>query len=131
MQTSLKFINEQGLYRGASLDLHAVLDERTSSWPTDCELSTRMQKELVAFVLESELKLKPDTRTWLSTENLESAFGAFKQLEGQQSNGGFTSLVLPCQCCWALGRRSGVENASRQYRSNRPENGSILILAKP
>ena len=47
-----------------------------------------MQKELIAFVLESELKLKPDARTWLSTENLESAFGAFKQLEGQQSKGG-------------------------------------------
>ena len=93
MQTSLKFINDQGLYRGASLDLHAVLAERTSTWPKDCELSIQMQKELIAFVLESELKLKPDARTWLSTENLESAFGAFKQLEGQQSKGGFTSLV--------------------------------------
>ena len=52
-----------------------------------------MQKELIAFLLESELKLKPDTRTWLWTENLKSAFGAFKQLEGKQSKGGFTSLV--------------------------------------
>jgi hypothetical protein len=53
---------------------------------------------LLRFVRESELqlaRLPPDSvqRVPLSTEILESSFGLFKQLERQQSKGGFTSLL--------------------------------------
>ena len=52
-----------------------------------------MASELIEFVKESEAELGDGERAWLSTENLESSFGRFKQLEGQHSKGGFTSLV--------------------------------------
>lgn len=93
IQTSLKFINEQGVSHGVSVALGATLAELASSWPRPCPRSEALGEKLVAFVLESEQKLQPGERAWLSTENLESSFGAFKQLEGQQSKGGFTSLV--------------------------------------
>ncbi len=48
---------------------------------------------MIAFVEESEKMLPEGDRAWLSTENLESLFGQYKQLEGQHSKGGFTSLI--------------------------------------
>lgn len=93
MQVSLKFINQQGLYRGAAATLKKLLDVLTSEHPPACELSATMASELIEFVKESEAELGDGERAWLSTENLESSFGRFKQLEGQHSKGGFTSLV--------------------------------------
>lgn len=93
MQTSLKFINEHGLAHGTSTGLQQALDTLTSQWPDHCQLSKTMETKLVEFVRQSESALGENERAWLSTENLESSFGMFKQLEGQQSKGGFTSLV--------------------------------------
>ncbi len=52
-----------------------------------------MAKSLIDFVRNTESQLEPEQRVWLSTENLESSFGLFKELEGQQSKGGFSSLI--------------------------------------
>ena len=93
MQASLKFINQQGLYRGAAATLKKLLDVLTSEHPPACELSATMASELIEFVKESEAELGDGERAWLSTENLESSFGLFKRLEGQHSKGGFTSLI--------------------------------------
>ena len=93
MQASLKFINRQGLYRGAAAKLKERLDCLASEHSQHCELSVTMASKLIGFVKESEAELDDGERTWLSTENLESSFGLFKRLEGQHSKGGFTSLV--------------------------------------
>ena len=93
MQASLKFINRQGVYRGAAGTLKSLLDRLASEYSWHCELSTTMASKLIAFVKESEAELGEGERAWLSTENLESSFGVFKRLEGQHSKGGFTSLV--------------------------------------
>lgn len=93
MQASLKFINQDGLYRGSAAKLQVVLDELVSSWETTCELSETMAAKLIEFVRASETLLHENDRAWLSTENLESCFGWFKRLEGQHSKGGFTSLL--------------------------------------
>ena len=93
MQTSLKFINTQGIYRGAAARLEQLFAAPTRRHCQSCELSTTMKKKLVEFVKTSEAGLEPGERAWQSTENLESAFGLFKKLEGQHSKGGFTSLV--------------------------------------
>ncbi|MFM7869900.1 MAG: hypothetical protein ACKPHU_37255, partial [Planctomycetaceae bacterium] len=52
-----------------------------------------MAKQLVDHVATSESQLTPGMRVPLSTEILESLFGLYKQLEGQHSKGGFTSLL--------------------------------------
>ncbi len=93
MQASLKFINQQGVYRGAAAKLKDLLDCLESEHPHRCELSATMAAKLIEFVKESETKIGAGERAWLSTENLESSFGLFKRLEGQHSKGGFTSLI--------------------------------------
>jgi hypothetical protein len=93
MQASLKFINRQGIYRGAAEALKSLLDRLASEHSQPCERSATMASKLIEFVKESEAELGEGERAWLSTENLESSFGQFKRLEGQHSKGGFTSLV--------------------------------------
>jgi len=93
MQTSLTFINQQGVYCGAAATLKEILDCLASEHSQHCELSVTMASKLIKFVEESEAELGDGERAWLSTENLESSFGLFKRLERQHSKGGFTSLV--------------------------------------
>ena len=93
MQASLKFTNHNGLSTDSAENLKAVLDELIVGWPQHCHLSEKMATELIEFVRQSASSLESGERAWLSTENLESSFGMFKQLEGQHSKGGFTSLI--------------------------------------
>ena len=90
---SLRFINTQGLYRGASSDLQLKLNSLGQASGGHCERSAQMAQTLVEFVTSSESQLAAGERGWLSTEILESAFGMYKSLEGQHSKGGFTSLL--------------------------------------
>lgn len=90
---SLRFINTQGLYQGASSDLQLQLDVLCQSSGRHCEQSGQMARTLIEFVSSSESQLAVGDRGWLSTEILESAFGMYKSVEGQHSKGGFTSLL--------------------------------------
>ena len=83
----MTFANEQYLHHGASVKLAAAIGELKH--PDACEL----RNQLVKFVLESESSLQPGERLPMSTQLLESLFGQYKQLEGQQSKSGFTGLV--------------------------------------
>lgn len=88
ISTALTFINTQALFRGAADALaRELLPLRT------CELSGLVADRLIDFVRSAEMKLTPGERLPLSTEILESSFGLYKQLEGQHSKGGFTSLL--------------------------------------
>ena len=87
ISTFVTFANEQYLYHGASVQLASAIGE--SKYREVRELRDR----LVNFVLESESALQPGERLPLSTQLLESLFGQYKQLEGQQSKSGFTGLV--------------------------------------
>lgn len=90
---SLGFINTRGLYRGAAEDLRRHLDSLCPANHDRCELSDQMAQALIDFVSSAEAQLAEGQRGWLSTEILESAFGLYKNLEGQHSKGGFTSLL--------------------------------------
>lgn len=93
MQTSLKFINTQGIFPGAAAELKQLLALQAREHGQQCAPSTSMGDKLIEFIKTSESELGPGERAWQSTENLESAFGSFKRLEGQHSKGGFTSLI--------------------------------------
>lgn len=86
---SVRFISEQGLYRGCYRTLHLWLRE----WISDSALVRQLAGELLCFVKQSEELLEAGERLSLSTEILESQFALYKQLEGQHSKGGFTSLL--------------------------------------
>lgn len=90
IQISLHVINTQGLYRGVSADLRRWINLLR---PDRCEQSVAMAETLIEFVAQAECQLEERERGWLSTEILESTFGLYKQLEGQHSKGGFTSLL--------------------------------------
>ena len=81
-------INEQGLSCGAA----QRFGELVASELTD-HASREVANRLTAFLKESESQLRVGERLPLSTEILESTFGLYKQLERQQSKGGFTSLL--------------------------------------
>ena len=82
------FINEQGLSHGAA----QRFEELVASELTD-HASREVANRLTAFLKESESQLRAGERLPLSTEILESSFGLYKQLERQQSKGGFTTLL--------------------------------------
>lgn len=112
---SLAWINTRGLQpqsgRLLAQHLAELRDDR-------CELSDRMQEQLVAFVTSSASQLKDGERSWLSSEALESAFGLFKRREGQQSRSGFTGLIasLPTLLCrWTA---TQVRSALRRTSTN-------------
>ena len=92
MQTSLHFMNTHALEVGTHKELKKELKKLQARWP-ECQLSDQMATSMIEFVKSSGSQLDAGERTWLSTENLESTFGAFKGLEGQHSKGGFTSLI--------------------------------------
>ncbi len=82
------FINEQYLFKGASQAMKAAIGDSLQY-----DKSKEISERLVNFVNESEQLLRDGERLPMSTEILESSFGLFKQLEGQQSKSGFTSLL--------------------------------------
>jgi hypothetical protein len=88
VNAGVTFINEQGLYHGASEQLGKTLDTKLGH-----AASRQLAERLVDLVGASEAQLKGGERLPMSTEILESTFALYKQLERQHSKGGFTSLL--------------------------------------
>jgi hypothetical protein len=93
IDVTLKFVNTEGIYRGASKRLGAQLEDTASNWPKRCKASDTLMKGLIEHAVQSESCLREGERGWGSTEVLESLYGQYKRLEGQHSKGGFTGLV--------------------------------------
>lgn len=115
---ALKFVNEEGIYRGAARRLEALLAKTAREWPTHCEASQAMRNGLIEHALQSESGLEEGERGWGSTEILESLYARYKRLEGQHSKGGFTGLLaaLPALTVhWTPDRvRDALESVSVQ-----------------
>ena len=107
VSASVTFINEQGLFKGASSELRAVIGDELKHG-TSKELAQR----LIAFVAESETLLREGERLPMSTEILESSFGLYKQLERQHSKSGFTSLLA---CLPALLKPTTPEGVTASF----------------
>ncbi len=107
VSASVTFINQQGLFHGAASELRAVIGNELEH-ATSKELARR----LIDFVAESEEPLREGERLPMSTEILESTFGLYKQLEGQHSKSGFTSLLA---CLPALLRPATPESVKAAF----------------
>jgi len=86
---SVAFVNRQGIYRGAAKELRQQLPRQFRHSTT-----ANLANELVRFVRTQAKQAKPGERFPGSTEVLESCFGKMKELEKQQSRGGFTKLMV-------------------------------------
>ena len=97
---TLLVINQHGLDAHTAVLLEQALSEANSNWRNEDCSATRIGVQLSDWINQSFKKLHADERAWLSTEILESLFGKFKQLERQQSKGGFTRLIaaIPTLC---------------------------------
>ena len=90
VDVTVALVSEQGLYRGVS----RLLVKQLPQGKTLCHSARVLAAELIRFVRSQECRTRPGERFPGSTEILESCFGKFKQLEKQQSRGGFTQLLL-------------------------------------
>ena len=107
VSASVTFINEQGLFKGASSELRAEIGDELEH-ATSKDLAQR----LIDFVEESEEPLGEGERLPMSTEILESSFGLYKQLERQHSKSGFTSLLA---CLRALLKPTTPEDVTDAF----------------
>lgn len=118
VDTSLHFINTQGLTKSSHFELEQRLNDLGEEKWKGCETSHSVATKLVEFVKESGSPLNDEERTWLSSEIIESAFGAYKAVEGQHSKGGFTTLIgsfaAICQPCTPEKVRAGLTQVSIQ-----------------
>ncbi len=67
-------------------------------WEQVASRVKHVSEQLHSFLGSQEKHLKPGERLPLSTEILESSFGLYKQLEGQHSKQGFTTLLGAFGC---------------------------------
>jgi hypothetical protein len=83
------FVRGHGHYPGSVADLRRQLKPLSLTGPAQA-----LRTELVAFVRHESRKAKKGERLPGSTEVLESTFGKQKEIQGHQSKGGFTGLLL-------------------------------------
>ena len=100
IDSSLSVINLQGLSAQTSEMVEQSLTGNNPNWRNEDCSATRIALQLIDWIKQSSDKLKENERAWLSTEILESLFGKFKQVEQQQSKGGFTRVIaaIPTLC---------------------------------
>jgi hypothetical protein len=92
VDVAVERVGRWGHYAGAAEDLRGELSGRLDRGLA--EPGTReLAEELVRFVQEQSAQAADGQRLPGSTEVLESLFGRYKELEKQQSKGGFTSLL--------------------------------------
>jgi len=84
------FVRHHGLYPQVNLKL----EEHLLPLQAQTERTQRLQRELIAFVAEQEAQVRPGERLLGSSEIIEFVFGKMKRLEQDQSNNGFTGLLL-------------------------------------
>jgi hypothetical protein len=90
IDVTVTLINQQGLHHGTA----DLLAQRLAQLDAHGDAARHLAAELVGFVRGQQAQARPGERFPGSTEVLESCFGRFKQLEKQQSRGGFTQLLL-------------------------------------
>ncbi len=89
ISVSLTFLNQQGIFQGATERLQTLL----AAIP-DSPNSRKLVADIATFTREHENKLRPGERLPMSTEIIESSFSRYKHFEKQHSKSGFSSLLL-------------------------------------
>jgi len=89
VNVAVEHVNRHGVSRFSGRELERALPRPFAHPSTEA-----LASDLVLFVTTQGQQTKPGQRFPGSTEVLESCFGKMKQLEKQQSRGGFTSLLI-------------------------------------
>ena len=89
MKASEMFVRKQGIYNGICHDIKGIEEFEACTGRAE-----KVRKQILAFVAEEEMKVRPEERLLGSSEVIESVFGKFKNIEKDQAKNGFTSLLL-------------------------------------
>jgi hypothetical protein len=89
VNVAVAYVDRHGISRTTAKELY-----RQMPGPFAHESTAKVAKELVCFVGSQGKQTERGERFPGSTEILESCFGKMKELEKQQSRGGFTSLIV-------------------------------------
>lgn len=87
--TTLDIVRRHGYCSSTSQHVEQALTPMADTPETEI-----LKNELVEIVNQESVKTNEATRIPGSTEILESSFGKLKEIEGDQSRSGFTSLIL-------------------------------------
>lgn len=112
VEQAQSFVRQRGHFAGAAEALAKELDLLAVG-----ESAQQLGKELVAFVAEQSAQARPKERLPGSTEILESCFGKFKRLEGEQSRDGLTGLMLALAAMVSHGGATVVQKALAKVRT--------------
>jgi hypothetical protein len=107
ISAGVTFINEHQMYQGVAKKFHELVKDIAST-----PKAQEVMSKLMIFLETAEQHLKEGERLPISTEIVESRFGAYKQLERQHSHDGFTSL-LPAMA--ALQKATTPETIRRDF----------------
>lgn len=108
-QTTFNVIRRVGYGHGVA----AMVAEQTREH-VQSEAGEILQAELISFVASLSSRVPSGQRVPGSTEVLESSFGRWKSLEGDQQKGGFTQLVLSYAALIGETTTELIETALRQ-----------------
>lgn len=103
---ALDIVRRDGYSASTSGKVKQVLDELTNT--AESEL---LKQELITIVETESSKTKHGERMPGSTEILESSFGKLKEIEGDQSRSGFTSLILIWAALFGITTPPVIRNA--------------------
>lgn len=82
-------VRRHGVYRGVDALLRPLLDAAATGGP-----SRRLKDQLLQHLAEQALQVHGDEHLPASSEVIESLFGKYKHLQGEQGHHGLTSLIL-------------------------------------
>jgi hypothetical protein len=102
IETTLRHVRQKGYYRGCEAALRSELTPLAQS-----DMARSFVEQALLFVATQSLPLNPKEHLPGSSEVIESLIGKGKRLEGQQSKGGFTRMVL--------GLAAAVVNPTSEY----------------
>jgi hypothetical protein len=109
---AVQHVNHHGITRTTAKEISKQMPRLFAHAST-----TALVKELLQFVTVQAKPLRPGERFPGSTEVLESCFGKMKELEKQQSRGGFTNLIISFGALMATTTAQAIKAALQHSRT--------------
>ena len=109
---AVEYVGHNGITRTTAKEMY-----RQFPRPFAHASTALLANELTRFVVAQAKNTKPDERLPGSTDVLESCFGKMKELEKQQSRGGFTSLIVSFGAMLATTTTQAIQAALQHSRT--------------
>jgi len=113
INSSLTYMRKNGFHAGAEAELRHELEPMVSGQ----EGPQRLMERFLTFVHGESEKAHPSEHLPASSEIIESLIGTGKRLEGQQSKGSFTKMILSMAAAVAVPTRDLIQDAFQTIKT--------------